>query len=85
MFQIYRVEAHSVTFVTIDENINCIQICHKLTEMVCDERRDLQDPYIEIKSLLSFTQYKFYISGCDGLQTLSREFTIQTKRDSKFS
>lgn len=50
--------------------------------MLCEEHH-IQEPFIEIKSLIAFTSYKIYLSECGDQKTLFNEFVIKTQHDSK--
>lgn len=81
-FQISRVGARTVTFAAMDSSVKCVKICHRSEEVLCEERM-IQEPFIEVKSLVAFTSYKFYLSECGYQKTLFNEFVIETEHDGK--
>lgn len=82
-FQIDRIGARSVTFAATDSTMKCVKICHRSEEILCEERL-IQEPFIEVKSLVAFTSYKFYLSECGDLKTIFNEFVIKTQHDGKY-
>lgn len=82
-FQISRIGGRSVTFSATDRSMTCVKICYSAHEDILCEERSIQESFIEVKSLIAFTSYKFYLSECGDLKTLFNEFVIKTQHDGK--
>lgn len=73
-----------MTFAVTDASVECVKICHLSEKILCEER-SIQEPSIEVKSLVAFTAYKFHLGECgDELKTLFNEFDIKTQHDGKY-
>lgn len=64
--------------------MKCVKICHLSEVILCDERH-VQEPFVEVKSLVAFTSYKFFLNECGERKTLFNEFMIKTQHDGKYS
>lgn len=83
-FRISQIGARSVTFAVTDASVKCVEICHLSEKVLCEEL-SIQEPSIEVKSLVAFTSYKFHVGECgDKLKTRFDEFDFRTQHDGKY-
>ncbi|XP_031623954.1 uncharacterized protein LOC116341177 [Contarinia nasturtii] len=80
-FKIWSIGINQITFQSMDPRLRCVQICYLMDgEQICDDK-SIENSFVDVVSLKSYTAYTFLLFKCSETETLFNKFEIQTNHD----